>query len=263
MILSNAVIYNKYGIACVLREDSDMYFLSSELTGNDSTSLYYTVNPVVTVVKTVAHPTADVRNVITKTYSSTTIEEVLYNIRNLSLTQKQWLFEGNMLLEQPNKLINQYFFGYYWTPRDGVLYSWYLNADGIYRKKIGGDWSDCDNRDIKLIETHISTREATVTAKAKDMGLGFYGLVNYDDVNFASLFCIKKLPDEKEIKKNRLPRGRICSTTPSGELTAMLEQIKMVDDDDLKEKKKLCLTIFKFLLANNLLLRDSSCGQQQ
>lgn len=252
-------IYNIYNIPCILCEQNDLYFISTELYNDTNDAIFYTVDPVLEVANSLKPPKINIESDIRDIFQSETIDDLLFSIRNLTKFQKQWLFEGNILRSKRNKMLMEYFTDYYMEV-DDKIYVWYLKDDNLYRKYDNG-WKDCDDTDKERINKYIINIENNVKERAASAGLTFYGLINYDEINFKTVLCIKRLPlDTNETKKNRLPRGRTCISTPSSELKDILKSLNI--NEKLPDKKTICNAIFTYLTENNLVIRDSNCGKQ-
>ena len=270
IILNNVVILNKYNLPNLLREQNNIFYLVNSPEQNTILDNLYSKHFVVNIPPRIVEHKINLKDIIESIYSSPDIKTLIFNIRQLSSIEKQWLLEANLNLQNTNTIINEYFFGYFETFND-VIYSWYLlDEHGIVRKCTNKKWEYCNDQEVQTIRVKLVEKRQDVIKKAKELYKSknidevYYGLMRYTD-NFYDdyyiKFCLHGIDSEDEIKKNRLARGMDCFSKKSEVLKKLVNDLGI--KTSLKPKKQeLCKLLFQYFKNNNILLRDESCSRQ-
>ena len=252
MINNNEKIINKYGFISYIKEDSNIYFLISNISISGSlTSEYYTEFPIINADNNFMN----IINPIYYNYLPSVIEEIctckttekLHKlISKLPSEIISFLIEQTLLAHKMNiktnketrDLLLEYFKGFY-KEHNGIWYSSYLyEKEDTLRCLSNNVWVNCSEEQK---EEYLLSQQANIT-NLEQNPYGFYGQLNPENKKF----CIRDVSSEKEDKKHKRTSGRVCN--PSWDLKELydlaINQLKMEIPND-SEVEKYLITILK------------------
>lgn len=228
IIENNEKIYNAYGISCVLREESNVFYLiDSFLHKNTLWTGYYTNVPVTQRNVTFSEAIEPLRKQIiyetvnTLRYETESEDEVNLLMNKLNIEERNNLLE-EIIIDHDNKrenvlqqkLLMSYFNKYLLRVNEQKLISSFL-----YVNKVGPlrcfnsntQWTDCDDQSKE-------TYKKEVEQALYENPYGFIGIYNRQTKKFS----IRNLRDERG-------KGRECKTLNKNEIMSLICNIIKLD----------------------------------
>ena len=277
MISTSTMVCDNTGMEYYLREDRDIYYLSTLLSNDDTfLSSYYARSKTLENNKTIS----DIVTPLENNYIARVIEEKLPSVRTrqdvtdlskmVSMSIMNIVFESAIIAEKLGRTFDYMYAildaykNMYMTMDDGTVMSVFMrNTTGAVRclTSVTDDdnetkwvWNDC--KESKYIEL-MSSKESKDISKYETNPYGYYGQINPEDEN---KFCIRDVKNTITSKKHTRTSGKVCTTWKRKEILKMVLDTGMDAGDNILKNYKIFETPQRLrdALRSNKYIKDEA-----